>query len=65
MSRPIHIVRLEFVFSLFVKFFRVIERYNLISAPMHNVDGALDVGNAVDVGEFVEGESPSQVKNYS
>ena len=40
----------------------MVEWHDLISLPVDDVDGAVDVGHAINVGELVEGQCPSEIE---
>ena len=64
-ASSVNIVRWIFKLALIIKLLSVVERNNLISSAMNDVDRALDSTDAVDVRESIERESEPHVEHYS
>ena len=64
MPCPINIVRRIFVLGRFIELLSMIKRHYFVSPSMNYEYRAVYVGHAVDVREFVEGESETEVENH-
>ena len=62
MAGAVHIVRRILVPSLPVQLLSMVEWHNFISFTMDDVDWAVDVWHAVDVGKLVERQCPAEVE---